>query len=332
MQLSERGAFWVDIFLFAAISVFIYQLGLIYFLFAVPLQILIKKRGEYAYLYAALLVLIGAVVTAFIRTRGMENSNFRRMMALLQLLLPVFLLASLYTVNKKGLRVQRTVFRLIAAVIGAGIVSIPLIFGILRNTEFVAFLRSQLTAIMEGFFSPRAESGMQFEQGLLLSFFNSDRIISLMRELFFRTFLFSFFLILTINWRVGVGISRRIVPGTAPVRLSGFNMPDRFIWVFLLAWAGIIADIFFGLGVFGYVVWNFGLIATFLFGLQGAGILKFFLERSNLGRGLQSFIMVLLVVLFFIPGLNALLLFGIPIFGVSEVWIKYRKPKRSDDQ
>ena len=46
MQLSERGAFWVDIFLFSAISVFIYQLGLIYFLFAVPLQILIKKRGS----------------------------------------------------------------------------------------------------------------------------------------------------------------------------------------------------------------------------------------------------------------------------------------------
>jgi len=332
MQLSERGAFWVDIFLFSAISVFIYQLGFISFLFAVPLQILIKKRSEYAYLYAALLVLIGAVVTAFIHTRGIENTNIRRMMALFELLLPVFLLASLYTVNKQGLRVQRTVFRLIAAVIGIGIISIPLVFGIMRNKEFVAYLRTQLTTIVEAFFGTQTGSGIPLNQGLLRSFIKPDRIIILIREIFFRNFLFSFFLLLTINWRLGVGIARRIVRGTAPVRLSRFKMPDRFIWVFLLSWAGIIADIFFGLGVFGYIVWNFGLIAAFIFGLQGVGILRFFLERSNLSRGLQLFLIVMLVVLLFIPGLNALLIIGIPIFGVSEVWIKYRKPKRSDDQ
>ncbi len=48
-------------------------------------------------------------------------------------------------------------------------------------------------------------------------------------------------------------------------------------------------------------------------------------------RGLQSFLTVIIVIMFAIPGINILIILGIPILGVSETWIHFRKPKRSDE-
>jgi hypothetical protein len=74
-----------------------------------------------------------------------------------------------------------------------------------------------------------------------------------------------------------------------------------------------------------------GLIAMFLYGLQGVGILRFLIAKSNAGRGLLRFTTIIIIVMLIIPGINILIILGIPIFGVSETWIHFRKPKRSDE-
>lgn len=329
MRISEQGAFWLDVIIFAGISVIMYEIGFLSFLYLVPLQVMAKKRGENGLLFSSVLVLAAVLVTAFIHTRGIEDIQLKNVLIFLELVLPVMLVASFYAVNKQFTQEWRNLYRLLGVTMAVGLVSIPVILIIKQNTNFVEYFRNQIAMIVEGVTSTLFLQSGIYEEGLISSLFRPERIIQTIKAVFFRNYLFSFFLILTLNWRIGVGIARRFFGGTVP-RLSQFILPNKFIWVLLISWAGILADIFFGLKVAGYIVWNIGLIALFLYGLQGIGILRHLLGRASLGRGMQTFFIVMIVFLLIVPGINALILLGIPILGVSEVWIHFRKPKRSE--
>lgn len=329
MRISEQGAFWLDVIIFAGISVIMYEIGFLSFLYLVPLQVMAKKRGENGLLFSSVLVLAAVLVTAFIHTRGIEDIQLKNVLIFLELVLPVMLVASFYAVNKQFTQEWRNLYRLLGVTMAVGLVSIPVILIIKQNTNFVEYFRNQIAMIVEGVTSTLFLQSGIYEEGLISSLFRPERIIQTIKAVFFRNYLFSFFLILTLNWRIGVGIARRFFGGTVP-RLSQFILPNKFIWVLLISWAGILADIFFGLKVAGYIVWNIGLIALFLYGLQGIGILRHLLGRANLGRGMQTFFIVMIVFLLIVPGINALILLGIPILGVSEVWIHFRKQKRSE--
>lgn len=329
MQLSKQGAFWLDVIIFAGISVIMYEIGFLSFLYLVPLQILAVKRGENGLLFSSVLILAAVLITAFIRTRWIEDMQLKNVLIFLELVLPVMLVASLFVVNKKSTQKWRNLFRLLGVTLAVGLVSIPIVLIIKQNTKFLEFFRDQITRIVEALTNTLfLEPGM-YQEGIIRSLFNPDQIMKTLQAVFFRNFLFSFFLMLTVNWRIGIGIARRFFGNPVPV-LAGFSLPNAFIWVFLISWAGILADIFFGLKTLGYIVWNLGLIALFLYGLQGTGIIRHLLGRSNATRGLKTFFTVMIVFLIIVPGINVLILLGIPIFGVSEVWIHYRKPKRSD--
>jgi hypothetical protein len=329
MRLSERGAFWLDVVLFAGISVIMYEIGFLSLLYLVPLQVMAKKRGENGLLFASLLVLAAVLVTAFIHTRAVEDVQVKNALIFLELVLPVMLVASLYTVNRQFSQKWRALYRLLGVTLAVGIVSVPIILIVKQNTKFVDYFRDQVAQVVEVFTGSLFLQSGVYEEGVVRSLFNPDRIMQTIKAVFFRNYLFSFFLMLTLNWRVGIGITRRFFGGTVPV-LSRFVLPGKYIWVFLISWAGILADIFFGLQAVGYIVWNIGLISLFLYGLQGTGIIRHMLEASNLGRGVQTFLTMMIVFLLVVPGINILIIMGIPIFGVSEVWIHYRKPKRSD--
>ncbi len=329
MRLSERGAFWVDVLIFAGISIIMYEIGFLSFLYLVPLQIMAKKRGENGLLFSSVLVLAAVLITAIINTRWVEDVQLKNVLIFLELILPVMLVAALYTVNKKFTEEWRSLYKILGVTLAVGLVSIPVILIIKQNTKFLDYFREQITKIVQSISdSLFLQSGI-YEEGIVRSLFQPEQIIQTIRAIFFRNFLFSFFVFLTLNWRIGIGIARRFFGGEIP-RLHRFMLPNTFIWVLLISWAGILADIFFGLKIFGYIVWNIGLIALFLYGLQGVGIIRSLLARANLGRGLQTFLTVMILFLLIIPGINALVILGIPIFGVSEVWIHYRKPKRSD--
>ena len=329
MQLSERGAYWLDVVIFAGISVIMYEIGFLSLLYLVPLQVMTKKRGESALLFSSLLVLTAVLITALIHTRTMEEVQLKNVLIFLELVLPVMLIASLYVINRQFSQKWRGLYRLLGVTLAVGIVSIPIILILKQNTRFTEYFRGQIAQVVKVFTESLFLQNGVYEEGVIRSLFNPDRLMQTIKAVFFRNYLFSFFLMLTLNWRIGVGIARRFFGGTVPV-LSRFFLPSKYIWVFLISWAGILADIFFGLNMAGYIVWNIGLISLFLYGLQGIGIIRHMLERSNFGRGLQTFITVMIVFLLIVPGLNILILLGIPIFGVSEVWIHYRKPKRSD--
>ena len=110
----------------------------------------------------------------------------------------------------------------------------------------------------------------------------------------------------------------------ASARLASFRLESHYLWPFIASWAGIGLGLLVDLGVVSYVVWNVGLVMLFLYGLQGLAILRFLFEKRGLPRLLWLLLVVGLVVLAASPRAGIVVVFGIPLFGVSENWIRYR--------
>jgi hypothetical protein len=328
MRKIFEGGLWAEILGFAVIAIILYITGFLTFLFAVPLQMLMIKRGYRAYLMSSFAVLVAVIISALVNTRLMENEELKQMLIFIELLFPVMLMAGIFAMNLESPYHLRKLYLLLGVTGAVGLVSIPIIYWLLQSEVFMTAMRDQVEYILSALYgSPEAaETGMN--GGMLGRIFNPEAMMETLKEVVLRNYLFSFFLLLTLNWRVGYGLGLRS-RGERAAGLKNFFLPDKMVWILLLAWAGILGDIFFGVGPLGYFVWNVGLIFLFLYGLQGMGIVQHVLSRGDMTRGLQLFIIVMIIVVLFIPFLNILLIIGIPIFGISEIWIKYRQPKRS---
>ncbi|WP_028973325.1 hypothetical protein [Spirochaeta cellobiosiphila] len=119
-----------------------------------------------------------------------------------------------------------------------------------------------------------------------------------------------------------------------PESVKTFKVSDVWVWFFILPLLGILAIIALGVlsvpvpGWSLHIITNLSMMAMLVYGWQGIGIIVFWLDRVQAGPLLRLFLRTLLIALFFLPGLNLLLLI-FPLLGVSETWINYRDPKRS---
>ena len=85
-----------------------------------------------------------------------------------------------------------------------------------------------------------------------------------------------------------------------------------------------------GIGAVRYAAWNIGLIGLFVFGMQGIGIIQTILDRRAVSRQIRVVISAGMVFMVFWPGVNLVVLIGLPVLGVSELWIHYRKERKEE--
>jgi hypothetical protein len=313
---SDEQRRWIEIGLFTGAAILLYQVRAAFFLSAVPLFLLGFRRGGYAQLYGAGLFLLAAAVEIMLRLRGFAQPQLVRFFFLLEIAYPASLVAGILVVQWRG---GRMLYRLLEAVVLVGVVSLPLILLYMNDSEVTSFLAEQIRLIaeslQEAFSQEGGAAGPQVMSG--------DAMVRLVKVLFFRNYLFSYFLLLSGMWALSDGIYRRTV-GRAPFMLMRYTVPESFLWPLIGVWAGVLLDVLFGLGFIGYLVWNAGLILLFLYALQGIAIMKFLFRRHGVGTGLRIAVTVASVVILFTPGINLVLIVGVPLLGVSEYWIHYR--------
>ena len=162
-----------------------------------------------------------------------------------------------------------------------------------------------------------------------MGYLNAEEMAEMMQELIYKNYLFAIFILITGSWWVSANIYKRIEK-KEPYYIENFVLPEVLIWPLLISWSGILLDAFFGIGVFGYFFWNAGLIMLFLYGLHGFGIIRFFFRKRRISRGRIFLFGLFLIILLLWPGINLIVIIGIPGLGLSELWIKYRKVKEEN--
>lgn len=318
MNLPQRGSDWGGFVTYVVLSLGLYFLGAVdalFFLFAIPLQILYLRRGRAQFVLGSIVVLVGIALLSLWHTASLASGGLRLLLLVVEVVAAMSIVAGVYIVNTDVPRMHRTLYRFLLATGLAGLVSLPFVVILAGNKDFAAFMHNQVQQVVKllSSFGGTGQSTGSEDVG---------RLTDYVRQMALGNYLFIYFLILLSVWRIGVLFeARRRLRRPAP--LAKFVLPAAFMWPILVVWGGVLADRLLHLGAFGYIVWNLAMIGAFLYGLQGLGIVQHLFARYNVARGLRALAVVVVLFLLLIPGVATIVCIVFPILGISELWIHY---------
>lgn len=293
-------------------------------LFLIPLQIIYYRERRRGFLLGGIAILIVYAVIRYFSYPPLEDAELARFLLTFELTVTAVVVLGLYVmIDGETIRIAG-LYRYLLAVVVMWFPGVLIVPRLVLDERVVSFLQVQLSWITQS----AADTTTQ-------AIFEASEVWELLRELFLRSWLFGFALSLLIIWRLGEGVSRLmgVFPyGVADRRLRFFRMPHQLLWPLIGVWAVALATVFVEIPILGNLSWNIGFVMLFLYGLQGIGLLGYLANRFRVPRGLLLICGGMMVLLSFTPGWNGIVLIGVPILGISEYWIHYRKDNRSVEQ
>lgn len=318
-----------DAVIAVALAVIFSQFGLLMFFLTVPLYTLYYRKGFSDLLISSGAVMLLLLIFAIWKTRLVTDADLRRALIVIEMIIPVLLMLGLFFVIDviPVLSGYRRLFRMLFATMAAMLVFVPVYLFLKENQVFADAVTAQLNAVA-GVFT--AEEAGTYETEVLKSYLGEEGLIGYMKNFYRRSAGAIYFLILLITSRaadlVGFRFGRRDI-----LRLVDFKVPEILLWPMLLTAVAILVEVFelTGLGFMSPIVWNAGLILLFLYGLQGLAILRSLFIRFHVPSGLRLMTEFILIMILVMPGINLVVIIGLPVLGISETWVNLRKSIRS---
>lgn len=320
MDFQNWRAEWGDLLVASIISFLLFQFNMLV-LFCIPLQVLFLRKGQKYLLYGSLSVIATIVVVTIIRSASIDDTLLKRGMLISDTVLPAFIIAGVLAVDIPWKVPLRTLYKTLAVTLAVGVVSIPIIYILSRNEGFTELLRRQIETVA----ALLQVSAEESNTGMLTV--DVDRLTENVIDILLKNYLFVYFLTVAGSIWVGGVVTARF-QGVRGDGFRSFHIPERAVWPLLVSWALILVHYLVGLGIVAYAVWNIGLLLLYLYGMQGIGIIQTILDRRSVSRYFRVLLTAGMVMLVFWPGVNLVILIGLPILGVTELWIHFRKMQK----
>ncbi len=308
---------WLEPLISVVASVMLYQLSMLYFVFTVPLHMLAMRRDRKSFLAASGLVLLAVIVQETVQYLQYGFTRQDALIIAIGLYGPVVLLAGMvwfHLLLGDMAKITRFISSWILPAV-AGFTLLLLYEGEGPTAVYTRDLfREQMGLLLQ--------FGQEIGYGEAFSYFTPEVIYTIIIMVIERGFLPAAVLQMGFALLVAYQIAGRL--NRRPFwRFISFRVPETMIWPFLTAWALVLLTSFIELGVIGTLGWNIGLGLAVLYFLQGVAILMYRLLRKGMRiRGYTMVVWSFLALL--VPGINVLVMVGMPLFGVSEIWIHYR--------
>ena len=315
--MSKRD--YIGALIASCISVFAYQTGFFFFLFLVPLQLLLFRSGLKGARVAVLGVGI-ALVYLGIKHTAFGNGDVRGYLLLVELVIPFLLLGGFLLENGFFGNLGGVLLNALLATAITALVSIA-VLQVLNNEAFIAYYKAQFAEMFNILKS--ALAGSSDIDLIPMMDMDVDTMLSHVSSVFYKGFLFAYFCILFVSYTFALSVERltRHEAGIITVMI-----PDYFVWVLIAALSLVLIDARFQPNpVLGYVGWNVFLIVMLLYGLRGLGLIRQMLEVRKVHPVVRYFIAFATVILLLHPRYGRVLLVGIPLIGISEIWFKYKR-------
>ena len=304
----------------SCVSVFAYQTGFFFFLFLVPLQLLLFRSG----LKVARIAVLGvgiALVYLGIRHTAVGNGDVRRYLLFVELVIPFLLLGGFLLENGFFGNLGGVLLNALLATAITALVSIAVLHVLLNNEAFIAYYKTQFSEMFNILKS--AISNSSDIDLIPMMDMDVDTMLSHVSSVFFKGFLFAYFCILFVSYTFALSVERLTKHEAGIITVM---IPDYFVWVLIAALSLVLVDARFQPNpVLGYVGWNVFLIVMFLYGLRGMGLIRQMLEVRKVHPVVRFFLTFAAVILLMHPRYGRVLLVGIPLIGISEIWFKYKR-------
>ena len=305
------------------------QFSVLILFFTVPLFTLYYKRGSKDLLIGAGSVLIILLVLSAWKTRSVDDADLRGALVVVEMIIPILLMLGMFFVIDiiPVLSGLRRLYRLFIATAAAVLVFVPVFMALQQNEVFIEAVSSQINAIADVFIGDGTGT---YESEIVKTYFGEEGILGYLKNFYLKSAAVMYFLVLLINMRVSEILISRMQQRSAS-KLTDFSAPEILLWPMLLTAVGMLIEVFelVSLDFVSPLIWNAGIILLFVYGLQGLGIIRSLLGRFKLPYSFTLMVEMFLILILLIPGINYIVIIGLPVLGVSETWINLRKPIRS---
>ena len=191
----------------------------------------------------------------------------------------------------------------------------------LNNEAFIAYYKAQFAEMFNILKS--ALAGSSDIDLIPMMDMDVDTMLVHVSSVFYKGFLFAYFCILFLSYTFALSVERLTKHEAGIITVM---IPDYFVWVLIAALSLVLIDARFQPNpVLGYVGWNVFLIVMLLYGLRGLGLIRQMLEVRKVHPVVRYFIAFATVILLLHPRYGRVLLVGIPLIGISEIWFKYKR-------
>lgn len=291
------------------------------FLFTIPLMVLAPKfsdrKGE-----LLPVILVGALIllTELIRSRNALGSEEGRILLVIGLFIPsVLLVASAVWI---AMAKQRTVHRYLASCLFGVVVSFAVVIWFSKPTEPLMRVNSAMYEtfrLILGQAGGTTESILPMAEEAIEGVYHMSvlTIGAVLAPLCMALVGFASFMAMSYQGRFDSGFS---------LRVSTWKVPEFLIWLFLASWSVVLLLI---LTKAGYLVrslaFQVALGSAVLYAVQGMAIVTHFMLRKGIAVNTGRLVTTTFLLAFLIPGVNLLVVFVLPLLGVTETWIMYRR-------
>ena len=324
MNIDKNSAAWIETVALGLVAAFLFQSGLLLLLFLVPLQFLWVKRGPNSFFVAAGVTVAGVLGTKIVQAARLTAEQVDYVLLFADMLLPVALVAGLYIMNFArpiaGYKLG-SLYRLLVATAAGFIVTAPLVFYMSRLDVVSTAVGEQLQMLdtMLG----GAGTGSAANESVFATEEARGFLTQLAVDVFYGTYVSGIAMVVALDWYVGHRIARKYSERTPEAR--SIRVPAGLVWPFVVGLGLSALTLVVELGFLKYVIWNATIVLGLIYAVQGWAIARHLLARFNVSRGLQFVLVVVAVMVLFVPGVNLLIVLGLPGLGLSETWIRYNR-------
>lgn len=295
------------------VSFFFFYLGFGEFIFVFPLLLLSTRFKKKV---SALAILVEAFIVVFYTYLNRAEVELSLLLMLFELYIPLSLLAAGMTwLISEGKRIG---IRLLLALLPSILFFIILYVFLEQEPALLDSFLILAEDVFEALLSPFINFGAM--DGTLVSF-TIETILLVIASLIIPLVLC--FVCATCFSFESVLHSRE---SDWEDRVARLELDGRAIWIFLALWVLVLLFRFISVPTIAVVaLFNVTLSYTILYAVQGFSVLYYNLRKK--GRKLKSYtlFLILLAIALFIPGINFIIVLGLPLIGVLETFIELRR-------
>lgn len=290
-------------------------------LFTIPLMVLAPKfSNRREALFPVGLVAALLVITEFFRAEGALSSPEGRLLLVIGMFIPIVLLVA--SAVWIALDDKRTFYRYLASSMFGIVASVVVVIWFTRPNEALQRVDSAMFETFRtllggttGGTQPSLETPGVALEGLYRM--SVMAIGAMLAPLCMVLVGFTSFMAMSYQARFD---------GSFNVRVSRWKVPEVTLWVFLGSWTLVLLLILAkATYLYRALALQAALASSVLYAVQGMAIVVHVVLRKGIAVNTTRLFSTLFLLAFLIPGVNVLVVFVLPLLGVTETWIMYRR-------
>ena len=306
------------------VSSLLYVSIVLSFAFLVPVQIAFGRSGRRAGIVTAGIAMAGIAIVQGWTLVAVKAFGVLALVA--GIVPPLVLLGALALMNAPFWRGLAASYRALSVSAACALIALPVLVSLGTDKSIAVYLEARIGAFMAPL---RSSSVDGYDASVLAASLDPKELVSSSISTLRNSYAAIILFFIGGSWRLGNRLSGPGSHGrdeTTPI--DELRLPYLLLWAFLASWSLVLAAVFLRAPeAASAFAWNCAVAFSLVYAAQGLGIVTHLFKKWNMPKSLRIMIAIMAVIALATPATGIAIAAVLPLLGVTEIWIPYRKLK-----